>query len=267
MTTSPPPKVLLHFPIDGVALLEFSDPDSNNAFGLDTLGLLSTLLDQVTADDSVRAIVIAGQGKHFSRGASPELMGALRDASPVEVLANVYTVAQGAVRRIYTCGKPTVAAVSGAAVTIGCELALACDFRIIDETASFTESWIRLGLLPPLGGMFLLPRMVGMARASEMILQGRRIKADEASKIGLANELVSAEQLRGRALDLAAELAALPPQAYSLAKLSFHRALESTLENEWSANAMAQSILMSTEDFAEGISSLQDGRDPNYVGR
>ncbi len=263
----PSPKIVLHAPVDGVALIELSDPENNNAFEADTLNLLSRLMDEAVADSAVRAMVIAGQGKHFSRGASPNLMGVLRDASPIDVLGNVYSTAQGAMRRVYNCSKPTIAAVTGAAITIGCELAVACDFRIIDETASFTEAWIRLGLLPPLGGMFLLPRLVGTARASEMILQGRRIKAEEAVKIGLANELVPADRLRDRAMELARELAALPPQAYRIAKLSFHRALESTMENEWNANAMAQAILMSSEDFAEGVASVREGRTPHYIGR
>ena len=266
MSQSDSPKIVSHAPQGGVALIELADPQNNNAFEAETLGLLSRLLDEAVADDAVRAIVIAGQGKHFSRGASPNLMGVLRDSSPVDVLGNVYSDGQGAMRRLYNCRKPTVAAVSGAAVTIGCELAVACDFRIIDETASFTEAWIKLGLLPPLGGMFLLPRLVGAARASEMILQGRRIKAEEAVTIGLANELVPAEKLRDRAMELATELAALPPQGYRLAKMAFHRAFESTMENEWTTNAMSQAILMATEDFAEGIAAIREGRTPHYQG-
>lgn len=260
-------KIVAHPPVEGVALIELADPVSHNAFEADTLDLLSLLMDEAVADSAVRAIVIAAQGRHFSRGASPNLMGVLRDASPADVLSNVYSTAQGAMRRVYHCRKPIVAAVSGAAVTIGCELALACDFRIVDETASFTEAWIKLGLLPPLGGMFLLPRMVGIARASEMILQGRRIKAQEAVEIGLVNELVPADRLRARAMELAAELGALPPEGYRLAKLGLHRAFESTMENEWSANAMAQAILMSTDDFAEGIAAIREERTPRYVGR
>lgn len=251
----------------GVALIEMARPDRNNAFDITTLNELSAAFDSMTADPTVKAIVLAGRGRHFSTGASPELMLHLRDAPPLTVQDNVYSSAQGVARRIYNCRKPTIAAVSGAAVTLGCEFAIACDFRIIDATAMFQEAWVRLGLLPPLGGLFLLPRMVGVARAAEMVLQGRKIRAEEAAKIGLANELVAADALRPRAFALAAELGALPPNGYRLAKAGFHRGLESTMEAEWSANAMAQAILMSSEDFAEGVASVHERRPAVYTGR
>jgi len=252
---------------NGIASIEFARPDRKNAFELNVLEDLSTALDACVADPDVKAIILAGRGAHFSSGASPALMAKLRDATPLEVQGSVYGIAQGAARRLYNCPKPTIALVSGAAVTLGCELALACDFRLIDETSFFQEAWIRLGLLPPLGGMFLLPRMVGVARASEMILQGRRVKAEEAERIGLAHELVPADQLRTRGLELAQDLGSIPPQAYRLAKQGFHRGLESTMETEWSANALAQAVLMSTEDFAEGVASVTERRAPGFVGR
>lgn len=251
----------------GIALIEFARPDRKNAFEESVLKELSAAIDAAVADPRVKAIMLAGRGQHFSSGASPALMAKLRDATPLEVQGNVYGIAQGAARRLYNCPKPTIALVSGAAVTLGCELALACDFRLIDETAFFQEAWIRLGLLPPLGGMFLLPRMVGVARASEMILQGRRVKAEEAERIGLAHELVPADRLRARGMELATELGSIPPQAYRLAKQGFHRGLESTMETEWSANALAQAVLMSTEDFAEGVSAVIERRTPSFAGK
>lgn len=251
----------------GIALIELARPDRKNAFEVSVLEDLSAAIDAAVSDARVKAIMLAGRGAHFSSGASPALMAQLRDATPLEVQGNVYDKAQGAARRLYNCPKPTIALVSGAAVTLGCELALACDFRIIDETAFFEEAWIRLGLLPPLGGMFLLPRMVGVARASEMILQGRRVKAGEAQRIGLAHELVPADQLRARGTELAIDLASIPPQAYRLAKQGFHRGLESTMEIEWSANALAQAVLMSTEDFAEGVAAVTERRTPSFAGR
>lgn len=259
--------VIMAIDKDGIALIELARPDRKNAFEVSVLEDLSAAIDAAVADPRAKAIILAARGPHFSSGASPELMAKLRDATPLEVQGNVYGTAQGAARRLYNCPKPTIALVSGAAVTLGCELALACDFRLIDETAFFQEAWIRLGLLPPLGGMFLLPRMVGVARASEMVLQGRRVKAEEAERIGLAHELLPADELRARGLELARDLGSIPPQAYRLAKQGFHRGLESTMETEWSANALAQAVLMSTEDFAEGVAAVTERRTPSFVGR
>lgn len=250
-----------------VAVIELSRADQKNSIAPDTIENISKAFDLAVADENVRSIVLAGQGRHFCTGASPELMASLRDASPLEVRNNVYGTAQALVRRIYHCPKPTIAAVSGAAITLGCEFAIACDFRIVDESAYFQEAWIRLGLLPPLGGMFLLPRMVGIACASEMILEGRKVEADEALHIGLANRLVAKAELRSQACEWATQLAALPPRAYQFAKEGLHRAFESTMEKEWAANLMAQAILMSSEDFAEGVASVVERRVPRYGGR
>lgn len=251
----------------GVAFIEIARGDFKNSIAPDTLENISAAFDLAVSDPDVRAIVLTGQGRHFCSGASPELMGYLRDASPLDVQNNVYGTAQALVRRIYHCPKPTIAAISGAAITLGCEFAVACDFRLIDETAYFQEAWIKLGLLPPLGGMFLLPWMVGVTLATEMILEGRKVMADEAIQIRLANRLVPKSELRHQAQNWAEELGALPPRAYQLAKQGLHRALESTMEKEWSTNSMAQAILMSSDDFAEGVASVIEKRTPRYKGR
>lgn len=251
----------------GVGLLVFARPEFNNAIRPAGLVQISRAIDVLSEDASVRAIVVAAQGKHFSAGADFEFLEGLKTTPPLAIQDTVYTQAQGAMRRLYNCRKPTVAAVSGAAVTLGCELALACDFRVVSETAFFQEAWIRIGLLPPLGGLFLLPRLVGAGLAAEMVLQGRRVRAEEAVRIGLAKEMVETESLRDRAIELARELAALPPHAYRLAKAGLHRGFESGMEQEWAANASAQAILISSEDFAEGLEAVKEKRGANFSGR
>ena len=155
----------------------------------------------------------------------------------------------------------------GAAVTVGCELALACDFRVVSDSAFFQESWIKLGLMPPLGGLFLLPRMVGLGRAAQMALRGEAVKAERAVEIGLASEKVGEEALRPRALELAGELAALPPLAYAAIKEALHRGLETSMDAEWSANVARQAVLLSTQDFVEGLSAVKERRKPAFNGR
>ncbi|MDV3258237.1 MAG: enoyl-CoA hydratase-related protein, partial [Sphingomonas sp.] len=158
--------------------------------------------------------------------------------------------------------------INGAAITVGCELALACDFRIVGPKALFQESWIRLGIIPPLGGLFLLPHIVGLGMAKEMVLTGRAIDAQEALSSGLATSAVDdAAKLMARAQAYAEELSRLPPLAYRAAKEGIHRGLESSMEKEWSANVLSQTILLGSHDFREGLASVKEKRAPSFMGR
>lgn len=241
--------------------------DGRNALRPQTLQEISAAMDALAADPTVRAIVLTSVGKHFSAGAEFAFLQQLTTMSTMDIRDQIYAAFQGAVRRIYDCPKPTVAAITGAAITVGCELALACDFRLITATTQFQESWIKLGLMPPLGGLFLLPRLVGLGKACEVALTGRALGAEESLRIGLAGEMVDTpERLAERSWELAAELAALPALAYRSIKEGLHRGLESTLEKEWAANLMTQSLLLGTEDFREGLAAVLERRPGKFTG-
>jgi enoyl-CoA hydratase/carnithine racemase len=249
----------------GVAVVRFAVGD-RNAVREQSLTELCAALDGTIDDSTVTAIVLAAAGRHFVAGADFGWLDGLTAMPPSLVRSQIYRSFKGAAERLYRCPKPTVAAVQGAAITVGCELAIACDFRLVSERATFQESWIRLGLMPPLGGLFLLPRMVGVARATEMVLQGRPIDAKEAVAIGLANELVPEAELNERAHRLAEGLAALPPLAYAAIKDGLHRGMESSMDREWAANVTTQSMLIDTDDFAEGLAALRERRPPSFRG-
>jgi 2-(1,2-epoxy-1,2-dihydrophenyl)acetyl-CoA isomerase len=121
--------------------------------------------------------------------------------------------------------------------------------------------------MPPLGGLFLLPRLVGMGRAMEICLQGRPVLAEEAARIGLVSELVAADALAEAGMAKARELAALPPTAYASAKQAMQRGLESTMEAEWQANVATQAVLLASEDFREGLAAVTEKRAPRFTGR
>lgn len=252
---------------DGIGTLTIDRAEKRNTVRPQSLAEICTAMDRLANDDSVRAIVLRANGEHFSAGADFKFLDIMTEMSPGEIRDQVYTHFQGAARRIYNCPKPVIAAVQGAAITVGCELALACDFRIVSSDAFFQESWIRLGIMPPLGGLFLLPRLIGLGRASQMVLRGTAVRAEEAERIGLASEVVAPEALDGRSRELALELADIAPQAYASIKLALRRGLETSMEAEFSANVLNQAMLLSSEDFREGLDAVKNRRKPNFKGR
>lgn len=251
---------------NGVAQVVVARADIGNASSPAMLGEIRDAFNELTADDSVRAIVLAAEGKHFSVGADFGFLKDLTAMSASEIKGTVYANFQGAAKAIYRCPKPTLALIQGAAVTVGCELALACDFRIAAVNVRFQESWIKLGIMPPLGGVFLLPRIVGMGRAMEMCMLGKPVGAEEAQRIGLVSEVVAPDELAERGREFAAELAALPQMAYATVKQSLQRGLESSMDAEWQANLPNQALLLGSEDFREGLAAVTGKRAPVFKG-
>lgn len=252
---------------DGIGTLSLNRPESGNAVHPAMLHEICIGLDRLSADDNVKAIVLRGAGRHFCTGADFEFLDRLTTMQPSAIQQEIYTHFQGAARRLHHCRKPTIALIHGAAVTVGCELALACDFRLLSDTAFLQESWIKLGLMPPLGGLFLLPRLVGLARAKQMVLRAEKIGAEQAVAMGLALEVVATETLNERGQQLARELGRLPPLAYASVKLALHRGLETSMEAEWSSNVNNQAVLLSSEDFREGLRAVKERTPPVFRGR
>ncbi|MBI5627566.1 MAG: enoyl-CoA hydratase/isomerase family protein, partial [Candidatus Rokubacteria bacterium] len=152
------------------------------------------------------------------------------------------------------------------AVGAGCEIAVACDFRIASEKARFGEVWITLGCIPALGGMCLLPRLVGFARATELVLTGEIIDAREALRIGLVNKVVMPPDLPRAAEEFARSLARGPARAIAAAKEALNRGLASTFSAELDATVDAQGLCFGTRDFAEGVRALTEKRPPRFTG-
>jgi enoyl-CoA hydratase/carnithine racemase len=240
-----------------IGWIAFNRPHVSNAVTPSTMEQLCHAVDSCCENTKVKAIIICGTGDHFAAGADFAFLDELTRTKSDDTQDTLYKWFVGATRRIWRCHKPTIAAVNGAAVTVGCEIALACDIRIVSETAVFHESWLRLGLLPPLGGSVLLPRIVGLGRAGQMILQAKAINAQEAFEIGLASEVVAGAQLRAAAERHALSMAEYSPSAFRLAKESLHRPIEADMEREWQANVMAQSLLIGSEEFRSRVAKLR----------
>lgn len=234
---------------DGVGWIIFDRPEVRNAARPQTMREACAAFDAYAADANIGAIALTGANGHFLAGGDFAFLAELADADGLRARDDIYTFFQGMTRRLFRCPKPTLAAISGAAITVGCEIALMCDVRIGDETAMFHESWIQVGLMPPLGGAMLLPRIVGLNAAKEIMLEAKKIRADEALKLGLLSEIVATDALRARAQERLAALIALPPNAYRATKEALHRGIESSMETEWSANVLAQALLIGSSEF------------------
>ena len=245
-----------------VASVVLNRPAVGNAIRNETLAELCEALDVVTADPEVGAIVLAAEGKHFQAGADFATLERITRLPAQTVRTEVYELAQGVARRLYHCPKPTVAALQGAVMTIGCELALVCDFRVVAEDARLRDSWILLGAMPPLGGLKMLPALVGMGRAKEIALRGSAVTAEEAVRIGLATELAPRAELRERAHALALELSRLSPVAYREAKMGLHRGLNTPMEDVWQTSSFVQASLLTSDDFRERLAAVRAGKPP-----
>jgi enoyl-CoA hydratase/carnithine racemase len=240
---------------EGIGRITFSRPDVSNAVRPETMQALCEAIDAHLAESRVGAIVLTGQGRNFAAGADFGWLGKLMTASVDDVGQSLYAWFKGAAERLWRSPKPTVAAVNGAAITVGCELALVCDVRVATPRSRFGETWFNVGLMPPLGGTLLLPRFVGLAWAKRMILEAEIVDGTKALEIGLVDELVDEDQLLARAEQRALAMAAAPPAAFAAAKAAIHRGIESTMEQEWAVNVPTQATLITSDAFRERVTA------------
>jgi enoyl-CoA hydratase/carnithine racemase len=252
---------------DRIATLTFNRPERMNAMG----GMLvEESIDALLAaqdDQEVRAILITGAGERaFSAGGDMQRLAGSHEQTAYERRQGVCR-SQQLIVTIRKVEKPVIAAVNGAAVGGGCDIALACDIRIASEKARFGEVFARIGLFPGTGGTYLLPRIVGIAKALELIWTAEVIDAHAAERIGLVSRVVPHERLIPEARALAARLAQGPPLALALAKSAVYRGLDLDLVSALEYAATAESITLTSEDHREGVQAFREKRQPVFRGR
>ncbi len=249
-------------PLAGVALVTIDRPEALNALSFDLLRELASALEALDADPNCRAIVLTGAGaRAFAAGADIRELAIQSSAS---LTADRDFDAWG---RIDAIGLPLIAAIRGYALGGGCELAMACDMLIAGDDARFGQPEIHLGVIPGAGGTQRLTRAIGSARAMELILTGRTIDADEAFTAGLVTKVVPADATLDAALELAASIAGMPPQAVRAAKGAVRAADELALTHGLAAERQAFFALFDTADQAEGMSAFIEKRRATWTGR
>jgi enoyl-CoA hydratase len=247
---------------ESIATVQINRPDVLNALNEQVLDELVAELTALDDDDAIRCIVITGNEKAFAAGA--DIKETFVTATPISMLRQDLTSKWEAIRRIRT---PIIAAVSGYALGGGCELAMICDIIVASETAQFGQPEINLGIIPGAGGTQRLTRTVGKYRANEMILTGRRIKADEAKAIGLAAQVYPAASWLDDAKALARTIAEKPPVAARLATEAIDLAWNSTLDAGLEFERKAFYLLFATEDKKEGVDAFVNKRKATFKGK
>jgi 2-(1,2-epoxy-1,2-dihydrophenyl)acetyl-CoA isomerase len=259
---------------NSVLWLTLNRPDAHNAVTPDQRNRLIARFNAASADLNVRAIVLTAVGKGFCTGA--DLRGdrdpaaARPEGAPERSFGDVARVirngAQGLIGSILDCEKPVIAAVNGTAAGLGAHLALAADLVIAAEEARFIEVFIRRGICIDAGGAYLLPRMVGLHKAKELVFFGDDLSAADAERIGLVNKVVPAGELEAAAKEWAERLAAAPTKALAVDKRLLNRSLDSDRVTAFEEEAWAQEALQTTFDATEGVASFRERRQPEFKG-
>jgi enoyl-CoA hydratase/carnithine racemase len=244
---------------NGVATITLNRPDVRNAINDQMRSELIEAFEQTGADRSVRAVVLTGTGKGFCSGGDVSGMRARLEAQAGEIAFNGWTRQRSThkgVAVIHAMPKPVVAAVNGAAFGLGLDMALACDFIIAANGAKMAMSFIKRGLVSDGGGMYFLPRRVGLSRAKELILTGRTVEPDEALKIGMIDRVASPENLLSEAQVWAEELSTGSPAAIALTKSILDRTFESTDEAIFALGREAQAICYTTAEHRASVEAF-----------
>jgi 2-(1,2-epoxy-1,2-dihydrophenyl)acetyl-CoA isomerase len=256
----------LDHPAAGVARIALNRPQARNALDLQTALELREALRRVDMDANVRALILTGEGKAFCAGGD---VGAFHAAlpAPTQLIKDIVLPLHDAVAIMTHMDKPVIAAASGVAAGAGVGLLLAADLGIAAESMKISLAYTGIGASPDGGTTFYLPRLIGVRRAMELVLENRVLDANEALAFGLLNAVVPDGTLQERALERAQRLAAGPTRAFGTAKRLLHASFESTLESQLMREGRGIAAMAGTEDFAEGVTAFTSKRKPDFKGR
>ncbi|MDQ6597173.1 enoyl-CoA hydratase-related protein [Bacillus salipaludis] len=255
-------ETILYAVENGVAWITLNRPTTLNAFVAQMNREITKAIKIASTAEEVRCIVITGEGRGFCSG--QDLSEVDENMDHGQVIREKYGPM---IKQIYQCEKPIIAAVNGIAAGAGFSLALACDFRILSERASFLNAFIHIGLIPDSGNSYFLTRLVGEAKALEISILGEKIPADQALSLGLATKVVSTDNWDAEVTQFAERIAALPTKAIGLIKRTIKSTGEKSFTDYLEEEAQAQRIAGLTKDAREGVQAFMEKRKPTFIGK
>ncbi len=243
---------------DGVAVLTLNRPDKLNSFNRVMIGEWERAIGLAANDASVKAVVLTGAGRAFCAGGDTDEMAEMQDADSVKRRDYLWRNFHRVPLAMERLDKPVIAAVNGTARGAGMDMAIMCDLRIAASSATFAESYINMGLVSGDGGMYFLPRLIGVARALELFWTGRVVDAGEAERIGLVNRVVPDAEVLPAALELACRIAGQSPEAIRITKRAVYQSLASSLSSHLDAVASHMAVLYDTPDFQARLKAFRE---------
>lgn len=249
---------------DGVANLSLNRPEVYNALNDGITYELQDAWKLIAKDESVRVVVLTGEGKAFCSGQDLKAAAGQEQRSFMESLHKRYNPIIRAMRNL---PKPIICRLNGVAAGAGCSMALACDMIVASEEATLIEVFINIGLVPDSGSSYFLPQLIGKAKAFELCSMGSRVKAKEALELGLINRVVSADQLDATVKEYTDYFAKAPTKSIGLIKKMLNKASTASLEDMLEYEAYCQEAAGSSIDYKEGVSAFLEKRKPNFLGK
>ena len=248
---------------DGVLTLTLNRPSVFNSFNRSMALQLQAELDRCSSDQSIRAVVLTGEGKAFCAG--QDLAEATDPEGPAlqQIVAEHYNPI---ILKIRALEKPVIAAVNGVAAGAGANIALACDLVVAKESASFIQAFSKIGLIPDSGGTFLLPRLVGLQKAMALMMTGEKVGAKAAEQMNMIYKAVADDDFSAAVSKLALQLAQMPTKGLGLTKRALNLSLYNSLENQLKVEEILQTEAGQTNDFKEGVSAFLEKRNPEFKG-
>ena len=253
-----------------LATITLDRPEARNAYSEAMVRSLIAALDAAEADESVRAVILTGEGKSFHAGGDLKRMqssSGMFAGGPVKLRRQYIDGIQSIPRRIAQFDKPLIAAINGAAIGAGLDLTCMCDIRVAAEGAKLGSTFVKVGLVPGDGGAYFLARTIGFPRALDMILTGRIVQTDEALQMGLVHAVVPREELLDAARARATLIAQNAPLAVSLTKRAAYRSWDTDLDTALELAASYQGMVQNTDDHQEAVAAILGKRAPEFKGR
>jgi len=249
-----------------IATITLNRPEKRNAFTDDMLRSWVAMLDECQAREDVNVIVITGAGAAFTSGGDVGRMEEKAARGPIGVKRDLTEVTQALPRKMQQIDKPLIAAVNGVATGGGLDVAMMCDIRLASDTARFAETYARMGLFPGAGGAYYLPRLVGPARALEMLWTSRFLNAQEALEIGLVNHVYPDAEFRARVRDFATSIAEAAPLSVRTIKRALYQGLEMDLVSHLDQASSHLAMIRTSKDHLEAVAAFREKRKPVFKG-